>query len=232
MQKLIVTLLLLLPFSILYAQDTLNVPGEYSTIQAAINAATNGDVVLVAEDTYYENIDFIGKAITVASHFLVDGNETHIENTIIDGSQPTNPDSGSVVFFISGEDTNSVLCGFTITGGSGTYYSVSDYRLGGGIMLFLSGAKICHNIITSNTIDNSTIYTRCYGGGIFVFSQSYNSIISYNEISNNLIENSSAVGGGISIWQTGPTWIISNKIINNVINCSGGSGGGDRYMGS
>ncbi len=72
-----------------YFQDTLHVPADYTTIQAAIDAALNGDIVLVAEDTYYENINFKGKAITVASHFLIDGDKTHIENTIIDGSQPT-----------------------------------------------------------------------------------------------------------------------------------------------
>ena len=119
MQKLIGTLLLLLPLSILYSQDTLNVPGEYTTIQAAIDASFDGDVVLVAEDTYYENINFLGKAIIVASNFILDGDTSHISRTIIDGSQATYPDTASVVSFKSGEDTTSVITGFTITGGKG-----------------------------------------------------------------------------------------------------------------
>jgi hypothetical protein len=215
----------------IYSQITIHVPGDYPTIQAGINAANNGDIVLVADGLYYENINFNGKAITVASNFLNDGNESHIENTIIDGSQPSHPDTGSVVLFISGEDTNSVLCGFTITGGSGTYYSLENYRLGGGIILFGSGAKICHNIITSNTIDNSTIYTRCHGGGIFA-ALSTSLIIANNVISNNTLENYSVLGGGISLYSSGLTWIISNKIINNVINGTGGSGGGIDIFGT
>src|SRR5947209_17851598 len=47
---------------------TINVPAGQPTIQAAINAASNGDTVLVAPGTYYENINFMGKAITVTSY--------------------------------------------------------------------------------------------------------------------------------------------------------------------
>src|SRR6266436_2220044 len=45
----------------------IHVPGDRPTIQAGINAASSGDIVLVAPGTYIENINFMGKAITVKS---------------------------------------------------------------------------------------------------------------------------------------------------------------------
>ncbi|UCC79132.1 MAG: carboxypeptidase regulatory-like domain-containing protein [Candidatus Zixiibacteriota bacterium] len=85
---------------------TIHVPGDYPTIQSAIDAADSyGDTILVADGIYQENIDFLGKVIVLIS-------ENGPENTTIQIQT-----SGiSVVSFSSGETRNSVISGFTIDG--------------------------------------------------------------------------------------------------------------------
>lgn len=83
----------------------IKVPEDFSSIQKAINAASNGCEISVYDGTYNENINFIGKAITVHS---VNG----AEKTNIDGNA-----KGTVVTFNSGEGKDSLLDGFTIING-------------------------------------------------------------------------------------------------------------------
>ncbi len=86
---------------------TITVPSVSApTIQAAIGIAVNGDDILVAPGTYFESINFGGKAIWV--HSAAGANVT-----IINGSTTTSP----VARFVTGEGPASVLQGFTITGG-------------------------------------------------------------------------------------------------------------------
>jgi len=224
MKKIIFTLFLIVPFLVVYAQDTIHVPADYSTIQAGINAANNGDLVLVEDGTYIENINYRGKAITVTSNYIIDGDTNHISNTIIDGSQPSNSDSASVVTFNSGEDTTSVICGFTITGGTGTIIPEDpisgspDQWIGGGIYIGLnSGASILQNHIEMNSILRNTYMS---GGGIYSGDpgdDSY-SIIEENIIRDNLVSGglSNFLIGGGGIFMGGSGRIMNNEIYNNI----------------
>ena len=205
----------------LFAQDTIYVPTEQPTIQAAIDEASNGDLVLVDEGIYYENINFKGKAITVASKYLIDGNESHIPNTIIDGSQPSDSLIGSTVRFIMNEDTTSVLCGFTITGGTGSVQGGYG-RLGGGIQIFYAGPIIRKNIIEFNLIRDAIRPVRGSAISIFV-GNNRTAVIENNIIRSNTTDGMSAAFGStgtIFLWiQYLGTCIIRNNIIidNNII---------------
>lgn len=124
------------------------VPSSYSTIQAAINASVAGDTVLVSPGIYYENINYFGKPVMVASNYLLTGDSTHIVQTIIDGQ-----DLGPVVRFENGESSTSLLVGFTVRNGNSS--------AGGGIRCISSDPIISSMIIRNNDAQ--------YGGGIYLY---------------------------------------------------------------
>ena len=110
---------------------TINVAAGES-IQAAIDVAGAGDEIIVAAGTYFETIDFLGKAIALRSS---DGPLA----TIIDGSGL----GGSVVQCVNGEGPGTILQGFTITGG--------DADTGGGMRNVNSSPTVRECIFTGNT---------------------------------------------------------------------------------
>ena len=93
--------------------DIINVPGDYRTIQTAINAAVNGDEVIVADGVYTgdgnRDINFAGKLITVRS-------ENGPDNCIID-CEGTELENHRGFYFDGGETADAVVDGFTITNG-------------------------------------------------------------------------------------------------------------------
>ncbi len=232
MNNLFITLFLLVLIPFITSATIINVPANQPSIQDGINAAVNNDTVLVADGTYYENINFKGKAITVASHYLINMDTSHISNTTIDGGFPLNPDSGSVVFFVSGEDTNSVLCGFTITGGTGTKVGVPNFRVGGGILITNSGSTIRNNLIINNTINDATV-DESMGGGISAGQPMDNSyiIIDSNKVKFNSINGKFTEGAGISSYSNQGR-ITNNIIENNTLKATTGKsiGGGICYF--
>ncbi len=170
----------------------------YSTIQSAINAASPGDTVLVDDGTYIENIDFMGKAITVNS---VNG----AGKTIIDGAQ-----KDSVVTFNNNEDRSSVLAGFTLTNGSGKPDIWRGNVWGGGIYINGASPNINNCIIQQNHAD-------WQGGGIYCANNSSPQIYKCTIRGND----SGGYGGGIHIEQSSPE-ITACTISNNVAGLSGG----------
>ncbi len=66
--RIMILIFALLPFGLM--SQILNIPQDYPTIQDGINNAVNGDTILVDEGTYYENINFKGKSVVVASRYI------------------------------------------------------------------------------------------------------------------------------------------------------------------
>lgn len=146
--------------------DVLNVPSaEYPTIQSAIDAASNGDTVLVASGTYPEAIDFLGKEITVES-------EEGSANTILDGKGI----EVSLVTCTSGETANSVLRGFNLFRGKRGTEDFNPPTFVGGGMYIDDGSPTLEDVrftscssdtggglyaIRSNSVLTDCIFYRC-----------------------------------------------------------------------
>ncbi|MHC4912556.1 MAG: right-handed parallel beta-helix repeat-containing protein, partial [Planctomycetota bacterium] len=148
----------------------LPVPGQYATIQTAIDAASDGDTVVVAPGRYVENIDYKGKAITVRSS--EPGDWDVVENTIIDGSAGDPRENGNCVLFDKGEGRTSILDGITLTRGTGGRAQYDDRSLGkgevhagGGILCLDSSPTIRRCIIKDNGLVGGW---EPVGGGIAI----------------------------------------------------------------
>src|SRR5216117_247836 len=155
---------------------TRRVPLDYPTVQAGINASGNGDIVLVAPGTYIENINFLGKALTVTS-------EGGPQVTTIDASG-----ADSVVAFASEEGPNSILNGFTLQNGR-SGFDTPGFGDGGGIRIRGASPTITRNIIKNNL--------ACNGCGISIFGGS--PLIQLNTITHNTRDGCSGGFGGAGI---------------------------------
>jgi hypothetical protein len=175
-----------------------SVTNPFRTIQRAINSSFDKDTVLVSDGHYYERINFLGKSITVASQQLLDNDSLHFQNTIIDGDTLVLgfADTASVVRFVSSEDSTSILYGFTIQKGVGTFSN------GGGIY--------CDNI-SSPTISHCNIFQN-QNYGIYCHQRDV-PIIRNCDISSNLIGGIMAQGASLSYIYT--IILDSCSIFNN-----------------
>ncbi|MDP8239314.1 MAG: choice-of-anchor D domain-containing protein [Candidatus Hatepunaea meridiana] len=168
-----------------------NVPDDYGTIQAAINAVENGDTVLVHSGTYSERINFIGKEIVVASLLLTTGDQAYIESTIIDGNA-----GGSVVTLRDGIGVDAVLMGFTIRNGNSNY--------GGGIYINDAAPTLDHLLIQGNN-------ARRWGGAIYSTHDSDPTLINVT-ITGNIGETGN---GGIHTYDNSSAQIVNSIFWGN-----------------
>lgn len=165
--------------------NEVTVPDDFPTIQKAINAAQDYWTIRVAPGTYYENLNYLGKIITIRS---IAGPH----QTVIDGRQ-----QNSVVLIKDCQSRATILDGFTITNGKKSR--------GGGVLCLSSSAIIRNNIITKNNGMFS-------GGGVCCGNDQ--SLILNNHIINNIACAAVVDGGGIGCNQSNAE-IIGNYIAHN-----------------
>jgi hypothetical protein len=222
--------------------DVLTVPGDYGTIQAAINASADGDEIVVSPGTYVENINFNGKNITLRSTDPTDPDV--VANTVIDGNE-----AGSVVTFEGTETPDCVFSGFTVTNGHYGIYGNPNWNY-----VISSLATIENNAIIGNidcgieacdgTIQNNLILGNGpppgahHGGGGLAWC---NGLIQNNTISQNaanqggglyhcdailrnntICDNSATTGGGGGLYES------RGAIVNCIIWGNSASGEGDQ----
>jgi parallel beta-helix repeat protein len=197
----------------------------YGSIQATIDDANDGDEIFVLPGTYSSAIDFKGKAVRLYS-------TSGPQFTTIDGTS-----NFHVVQCVSGEDSNTILEGFTITDGNANGSSAPD-NCGGGMLNSGSSPTVINCIFTGNAatggggMDNenssSPTLTNCTfvsnitsggGGGL------RNADSSHPTVTNCTFESNTASthgGGMVNVLSSSPT--ITNCTFSG--NTASGLGGG------
>ncbi|MGD1278645.1 MAG: right-handed parallel beta-helix repeat-containing protein [Tepidisphaeraceae bacterium] len=135
-----ITILLVVLGASFASAATITVPGSFTTIQAAISAASDGDLILVAPGVYTQNLDFGGKILALRSTAGPASTIIHV--------------SGGVGVSLGGA---SELNGFTITGANSVF--------GAGVVVNGVGTLIKGNIFDGNT-ESTGGYGAAIGGDV------------------------------------------------------------------
>ena len=176
---------------------TLTVPGDYATIQAAIDAAVDGDIVEIADGTYTgdgnKNLDFGGKAITVRS---ASGDPA---TCIIDCEQ-----DGRGFYFHSGEGPDSTVESLTVMNGT------AGVGVGGGVY--------CGDD-SSPTFDNCVFSGNSAGGGGGLGVATGSPVLTGCTFSGNV---ATSDGGGVWCCFSSPTFVACTFANNSAHEHGGG----------
>lgn len=184
----------------------------FGSIQNGIFHAADGDTVLVHPGEYYENINFLGKNIVVTSVVSDLNDDSPIYQTIINGTN-----NGTTVTFENGEDSTAVLCGFTVTGGSGTYFNegIFNHQTNGGGILCLNSSPVLNKLNIKENILNG--FSQFNGAGIYSDNSTFT--LQNSRISNNILNSAHSNGAALYCRNSAP--VITNVIMNNNVQFEG-----------
>jgi hypothetical protein len=183
----------------------------YCSIQTAIDNADDTDEIVVAPGIYLETINFLGKAVMLRSS---DGPQV----TIIAAQW-----NGSVVTCDSGEGPDTVLEGFTITGGSGT--DVYLVPRGGGMYIENSSPTVANCVFWGNVAWRWCWWPlpgyECGDGGGMYITEGTPTVTDCTFVDNE----AGWGGGGMYNLSSSPT-VTDCKFLDNYTYWWGGGGGG------
>jgi len=143
---------------------TIHVPADHGRIQQAIDAANDGDTVLVAPGVYREQLQLKGKQITLASRFLTSRDRKDVERTVLDGKATDEEKNsrGNTLIRVAGDvGPKTSIIGFTIKNGDDGIICSAQIEIAhnrfinnGDAIDYESGGGICrHNVFEKNRDD-------------------------------------------------------------------------------
>jgi hypothetical protein len=183
--------------------QTVDVPGDFATIQAAIDAAPANEmrIVSVAAGTFNERIAFNGKPVVVRG---AGAGQTVIAGAGLGG------ESVSVVRFTGGEPAIAALERVSVRGGAtGSPFPGSpQFLVGGGIFGYQSAASIRDCVIEQNVAS--------FGAGAYLWTCTGN--VERCVFRNN---NAGSDGGGVQLYRGTPT-MVDCVVEGNICNSRGG----------
>ena len=187
--------------------NELHVPAAFGTLRAALEAAADGDSIVVAPGVYTgpdnTNLRFAGKAVSIRS--INPADKAVAAATVID-CQGSIEQPRRAFIFDGGEGPGAVLNGLTIRNGF-------PRDNGGAIYCYYSNPTIKNCVFENNT---ATGYRKA-GGAIALYNSSPR--ILGCRFQNN---SASSYGGGISCRDSSSPWISDCEILDNTAGTEGG----------
>lgn len=218
----------------------------YSSVQAAVDAASPGDVIKVARGVYLgvNSYGGLSQAVYVSKTVTIRGGYTTTDWSTFDpvaNRTTLNAGQAGRVIYVTGAIAPTIE-GLRITGGDATGLGggVPDWRdAGGGIYVITATAAISGNIISNNVASASASSPDGAGGGVFLYHS--DAMVVNNEISDNTAGmggggawTADGTGGGLCA-EGGAPRLLSNRIVQNAGAVGGllfstGSGGGLAFI--
>jgi len=207
---------------------------DYASIQAAVDAAGDGDVIKVAQGVYtdvHKSADLI-QVVYISKTISILGGYTTTNWVDPDPvAQPTTLDAQGQgrVLVVSGTAT-VVIEGLRITGGkaSGQGGHSGGYDAGGGVYVYTATVTIRNCAVYSNSASTTG---RGYGGGVYLYHSA--ATLERNTFHFNVASTASGgYGGGLCLLGNNDVTLRGNTIVSNTASTSGSGEGGGLYIGT